>query len=79
MFRLCRAIIRPFCKNRSRSSSGFVLTKRPDYGSVETKHVALNVFLTINWMYLTEKICTLYTTYDVNILGGSVHTVKKNT
>jgi len=34
---------------------GSVLTKRPDNGSVEPKHVALNVFLTINWMCLTEK------------------------
>jgi hypothetical protein len=30
---------------------GSVLTKRPDDGSVELKHVALNVFLTINWMF----------------------------
>jgi len=37
-----------------------LLTKRPDDGSVEPKHVALNVYLTINWMCLTEKICTLY-------------------
>ena len=34
---------------------GSVLTKRPDDGSVETKHVALNVLLTINWICLTEK------------------------
>jgi len=27
----------------------------PDDGSVEPKHVTLNVFLTINWMCLTEK------------------------
>jgi len=39
---------------------GSVLTKRPDDGSVETKHVAFNVFLTINWMCWAEKICTLY-------------------
>ena len=39
---------------------GSVLTKRPDDGSVEPKHVVMNVFLTINWMCLTEKICTLY-------------------
>jgi hypothetical protein len=39
---------------------GSVLSKRPDDGSVEPKHVALNVFLTINWMRLTETICTLY-------------------
>ena len=39
----------------------FLQKKRPDDGSVEPKHVALNVFLTINWMCLTEKkICTLY-------------------
>ena len=29
---------------------------RPDDGSVEPKHVAFNVFLTINWMCLTEEI-----------------------
>ena len=34
---------------------GSVLTKRPDDGFVEPKHVALNVFLTINWMCLTKK------------------------
>jgi hypothetical protein len=34
---------------------GSVLTIRPDDGSVEPKDVAFNVFLTINWMYLTEK------------------------
>jgi hypothetical protein len=34
---------------------GSVLTKRPNDGSVEPKHVALNVFLTINWMCLTKK------------------------
>ena len=27
----------------------------PDDGSVEPKHVALKVFLTINWMCLAEK------------------------
>jgi hypothetical protein len=29
--------------------------KRPDDGSVEPKHVALYVSLTINWMCLTDK------------------------
>ena len=33
----------------------FVLTKRPADGSVEPKHVALNVFLAINWTCLTKK------------------------
>jgi len=34
---------------------GSVLTKRPNDGSVVPKHVALNVFLIINWMCLTEQ------------------------
>jgi hypothetical protein len=36
-----------------------LLAKRPDDGTVEPKHVALNVYLTIHWNCLTGKICTL--------------------
>jgi hypothetical protein len=57
MFRLCRAIIRPVLLV---IRYGSVVTKRPDDGSVELKHVTLDVLLTINWMCLTDKMHTLY-------------------
>jgi len=48
-----------------------VLTKRPDDGSVELKHIALNVFLTTNWVCLTEKKLALCI-YLVFMYGSAV-------